>query len=208
MNILIDTVMSILPTLCIVVVLLLVVQLLLKSGNNKFSSNVDEITKKEQAVKRIRKNLDNVELNYIESNLENISSNTYNNEKIKKKLTNIEKRTKLQMIKLDRVYSNTELKEMFGANNFDKISILETHYNSFIRGLYELALEYLKNDYKDECELALLEAIRLKGDITGIYTTLINLYTNNNDLKKLNSLKKIIDSLDLSFKNKIYKDIN
>lgn len=186
------------------------------NGNN-FYTAVDNYMKEEQAANFITKNFDEVELIYIYPNLHDLPFREYDltlstpenkfNILVKRQ-DFVKRKADLKMIKLPINLSNRELKTMVGINNFDKISIWETHYNSYIRALYEWGLELYNLEEYEDCKLVLLEGLRLEGDISDIYILLSNIYNINNDKSSILSLKNQLEDYDLSLKEKVFRHID
>lgn len=187
-----------------------------KNGNN-FYTAVDKYIKEEQEANFITKNFDDIDLIYIYPNLHELPfidydltlstpENKFNI--LVKRQDFVKRKADLKMIKLPINLCNRELKTMVGINNFEKISIWETHYNSYIRALYEWGLELYKLEKYEDCKLVLLEGVRLEGDISDIYILLSNIYNINNDKSSLLILKNKIEDYDLSLKTKICTHID
>lgn len=197
-----------------VIAFFIVIKFLLRKSNNGFDTAVDDFIKRESEANFTRKNFEELNLTYV-TPVDDLPFKTYEDENkykvLIKKQEMVKRKLQLEMIKLPKDLSNTDLKEMFGVNNFDKITILEEHYNSYIRALFEWGLELFNQDNLIDSEKVLLEAVRLDGNISQIYSTLSKIYTKQNNKSKLEDLKNKVENMDLSLKEtalkNIYKDL-
>lgn len=133
----------------------------------------------------------------------------YDNEKYKKvikKQNTCLKKSELEMIYFDELYSNTDLKLKYGKNNLDKITYLEEHYNGYIKSLLDWAKELIALDNLSDARLVLEEAVRMKSDISRTYILLADIYEN--DKKSLLSLKEKTQEIRIHLKEKVIEYID
>lgn len=194
-----------------VISFMIVIRCLLKKSNNGFDEAVDEFIKRENEANFTRKDFNKLSLNYV-TPCNDLPFKSYPQEdKFKvviKKQDLVKRKINLEMIKLPQNLSNTDLKEQFGINNFDKITILEEHYNSYIRGLFEWGVELINLNNIEDAKKVLLEAKRLEGNISQIYSTLSKIYLKEKDKNSILQLKKDVENMELSLKDKALKSIN
>lgn len=193
-----------------VITFMVAVRIMLKKGNNGYDKAVDEFVKRELEANKVIKDFNTLDIHFIEpskllpfKDYENIPM--YKN--IIKKQNLVKRKMNLKMIKIPSNLTNTELKEMYGVNNFDTISKLEEHYNSYVRGLFEWAQELYNLNIIYDCKKVLLEAVRLEANISKVYTLLAKIYSKENDRPSLVKLKESVENIELSLKETALKEI-
>lgn len=199
------------PILISVTTFIIVMRVLLKKGDNGYDSAVKEFIERETKANLVTKNFDELNLEFITPSktlpfkeYEEIPK--YKNVIKKQKL--VKRKIELEMIKIPSNLTNTEIKEIYGINNFDKISLLEDHYNSYTRCLFEWGEELFKLDNIYDSKKVLLEASRLEANISQVYITLAKIYKKENNKNELLKLKNIVENLELSLKEKALKEID
>lgn len=201
-----------LPFLFSSVIFVIFIRICLKKSNNGYYESLNDFINRELNANSTIKDINSLNLKFISSNEGMLPFNDYPSEdKFKsliKKQNIVKKKLPLKMIKIPPNLSNTELKEIYGVNNFEEISIYEEHFNGYIRALYDWANELFNLGYLKECEKVLLEGVRLEGDISQIYCLLGDIYLKNNNKNKLNILISTVEGYDLSLKEKILNDLN
>ena len=194
-----------------VVTFVIVIKIILKKSDNGYDKAVDEFMERELEANNTLKDFDTLDIKYVKP------SNTlpfkdyedipiYKNVIKKQKL--VKRKIDLKMIKIPSNLTNTELKEMYGVNNFDKISMLEEHYNSYVRGLFEWGQELYNINNIYDCKKVLQEAVRLEANISQVYILLAKIYAKENDKSNLLQLKNIVKEIDLSLKEKALQEID
>ncbi len=89
------------------------------------------------------------------------------------------------------MYSNTDLKLMYGPANLEELSICDNNFTELIRLLNTLAKELINEPNNAEATITLLEyAVEIGSDITATYVMLGQLYRDKGDSEKLNRLIK------------------
>ncbi|MFI3230226.1 MAG: hypothetical protein R3Y29_01565 [bacterium] len=209
--------MEVFPFLAGSIIFVATMQVLLNKNDTGFYTSIDRYMREEREANFVTKNFNDIKLDYIYPQTTYLpfkdydpSLNTPENKiaLLIKRQDYVFRKSNLEMIKLPNNLSNRELKKMVGINNFDKISILETHYNSYVRALYEWALELYNLELFEEAKLVLLEGVRVEGDISDIYILLTNIYNKNNDRSSILALKTQIESFELSLMPKILEHID
>lgn len=203
------------PILLGSIFLIIIIRAMMKKNSNNYYNHVDEFMKREQLANGTIKNIKDVSLEYVYPNIEHLPFTEFTEEqdsqqskKIIKKQNAVKRKLELDMVKLPINLSNTEVKEFIGVNNFEKVTLMEAHYNGYIRALYEWAVELFEIKNYEDCELVLLEIQRLNGDISNAYVLLATLYDLKGDIKKIEELMDIVNSCDLSLKDSTLNSIS
>lgn len=193
-----------------VITFILFMKIRLKKSDNGYDKSVDDFLDREAKANSITKKFDTLNLKFIKPN-KNLPFKQYEDipkyKKIIKKQNLVMRKLDLEMIKIPSNLSNTEMKEIYGVNNFEKISILEEHYNSFVRALFEWATELFNLNNIYDCKIILLEASNLDANISQVYTLLAKIYLKENDKTSLLKLKEKVNNMELSLKDKALKEI-
>lgn len=189
----------------------LIIRILLKKSNNGYDRAIDKFVDREIKANSITKDFDILDINFVTPSktlpfkeYENIS--IYKN--VIKKQSLVKRKINLEMIKIPSNLTNTEIKERYGINNFDKISLLEEHYNSYVRSLFEWGEELFNLNNIYDSKKVLLEAVRLEANISQVYITLAKIYVKENNKDNLLKLKNTVEKIELSLKNKVLQEIN
>lgn len=163
--------------------------------NKKDEKNAKEtIKKREEEANYIRKKELPKEFFFVpDFNILNLDKPEISDKVLKARETVI-KKSKLEMLKLDKKYSNLELKETFGANNLDKVIMFEEHLNMFISSLNDWAESLLAETRDKEAEDILTYAVAIGSDYSKTYKLLSDIYKKSNHNKKLDILRENIEN--------------
>ena len=93
------------------------------------------------------------------------------------------------------MYTNTELKLMYGPANLTALSDCDDAYTSLIMLLNKIGASLLESDRPDDAEKFLSFAISIGSDITTSYTMLATLYAKKHDINRIDRLIGNADSL-------------
>lgn len=93
------------------------------------------------------------------------------------------------------MYTNTELKLMYGPANLTALSDCDDAYTSLIMLLNKIGASLLEADRPDDAEKFLSFAISIGSDITTSYTMLATLYAKKHDINCIDRLIGNADSL-------------
>lgn len=93
------------------------------------------------------------------------------------------------------MYTNTELKLMYGPANLTALSDCDDAYTSLIMLLNKIGASLLEADRPDDAEKFLSFAISIGSDITTSYTMLATLYAKKHDINRIDWLIGNADSL-------------
>lgn len=93
------------------------------------------------------------------------------------------------------MYTNTELKLIYGPANLTALSDCDDAYTSLIMLLNKIGASLLEADRPDDAEKFLSFAISIGSDITTSYTMLATLYAKKHDITRIDRLIGNADSL-------------
>ena len=93
------------------------------------------------------------------------------------------------------MYTNTELKLMYGPANLTALSDCDDAYTSLIMLLNKIGASLLEADRPDDAEKFLSFAVSIGSDITTSYTMLATLYAKKHDINRIDWLIGNADSL-------------
>ncbi len=189
----------------------LVIRILLKKSDNGYDKAIDKFVDRETKANSITKDFDTLDINFVTPSKtlpfkEYEDTPIYKN--VIKKQNLVKRKIELEMIKIPSNLTNTEIKERYGINNFDKISLLEEHYNSYVRSLFEWGQELFNLNNIYDSKKVLLEAARLEANISQIYITLAKIYVKENNKDSLLKLKNTVEKIELSLKDKVIQEID
>lgn len=104
-------------------------------------------------------------------------------------------------------YSNTDLKEQYGAGNLDELTEWDQNFMYFIRALSQWgSYLYQKRDYART--KAIMEySIEIGSDISTVYTTLGEIYAREHNWEKVDELISLVDASDFALKESILKKL-
>ena len=189
----------------------LIIRILLKKSNNGYDRAIDKFVDREIKANSITKDFDILDINFVTPS-KTLPFKEYENipiyKNVIKKQSLVKRKINLEMIKIPSNLTNTEIKERYGINNFDKISLLEEHYNSYVRSLFEWGEELFNLNNIYDSKKVLLEAVRLEANISQVYITLSKIYVKENNKDNLLKLKNTVEKIELSLKNKVLQEIN
>lgn len=197
--------------LVIILIISFLIKLIIKNGDTGFDSFVSKFLKKERNANMTFKKFQDLNLPFVFSNKENLPFKNHeknlNYKKLEEKQKIVERKMSLKMIKFDEDLSNTQIKEAYGANNFEKIMLYEEHFNGYVLALISWAEELIKNELFFDAEIVLKEALNIKANNSKIYILLADIYYNS-DAKKLLELKKVVNDTNVSLKEKVLNYID
>ena len=93
------------------------------------------------------------------------------------------------------MYTNTELKLMYGPANLTALSDCDNAYTSLIMLLNKIGASLLEADRPHDAEKFLSFAISIGSDITTSYMMLATLYAKKHDINRIDLLIRNADSL-------------
>lgn len=104
-------------------------------------------------------------------------------------------------------YSNTDLKEMYGAANLDELSEYDQRFQLFLRAVSDLG-NYLfeKKDY-ERAKAVFEYSVEIGSDISTIYTNLGVIYAKAGQTAKIDELLRLVETSDFALKTSIIKKL-
>ena len=104
-------------------------------------------------------------------------------------------------------YSNTDLKEMYGAANLDELSEYDQRFQLFRRAVSDLG-NYLfeKKDY-ERAKAVFEYSVEIGSDISTIYTNLGVIYAKAGQTAKIDELLRLVETSDFALKTSIIKKL-
>jgi len=104
-------------------------------------------------------------------------------------------------------YSNTDLKEQYGAANLEELSGFDQNFMLFTRSLSNWGrYRYEQNDFA-RAKQVMEYALSIGSDISSVYTTLGHIYASEGNLSKIDGLIAEVDASDNSLKNSIIRQL-
>lgn len=187
------------------------IRILMKRADNGFDKSVNAFLERENNANSIDKDFNTLNITFVKPS-KTLPFKEYENipeyKNIIKRQQLVKRKLDLDMIKIPSNLTNTELKEMYGKNNFDKIFKLEDHYNVYVRSLFDWAKELYNLNNINDCKKVLLEAVRLEANISQVYILLSQIYLKENDKNSILKLKDMVANMDLSLKDKVLEEIS
>lgn len=104
--------------------------------------------------------------------------------------------------------SNTDLKLEYGTANLAALSEYDLNFTNFVTILPDYTSELLEAGEVDTAQMLLEFAVSVKADSRKIYKQLSDIYTQNNQLDKIQWLKDSAEVLPEYTKNAILKDLS
>lgn len=106
------------------------------------------------------------------------------------------------------MYTNTELKLMYGPANLDTLIQCDTNYTELIKILNKIGLKLIESNAPDIAEAFLEYAISIGSDISTTYTGLGSVYKEKGKEDKLSRLIASANALTSLSKNTIITNLN
>lgn len=193
------------------IIIVAFIRILMKRADNGFDKSVNAFLERENNANSINKDFNTLNITFVKPS-KTLPFREYENipeyKNIIKRQQLVKRKLDLEMIKIPSNLTNTELKEMYGKNNFDKIFKLEDHYNVYVRSLFDWAKELYNLNNIYDCKKVLLEAVRLEANISQVYILLSQIYLKENDKNSILKLRDTVENMDLSLKSKVLEEIS
>lgn len=119
----------------------------------------------------------------------------------------IKELSKKQIINLTGL-SNTDIKYKYGVAKFNHMVECDQNFTLLSRNLYKWGTYLYKKENYWEAQTVLEYAVACKVDISGVYTTLANIYIKQGYPSKIQHLKEQVNNLDTLMKESIQKSLN
>ncbi len=104
-----------------------------------------------------------------------------------KEITKIESLADKRILNLS-MYSNTDLKLMYGPANLEELSLCDSNFTELIRTLNSIAATLIENGQRDYAKIFLEYSISIGSDISSTYANLATIYKENGEDSKLDEL--------------------
>ncbi|MBR1743028.1 MAG: hypothetical protein IJ733_14400 [Lachnospiraceae bacterium] len=104
-------------------------------------------------------------------------------------------------------YSNTDLKEMYGAANLDELSEYDQRFQLFLRALSEWANYLFEKKEYVRAKTIYEYAIEIGSDISTVYINLGILYAKAGKTSKVDELITLVENSDFALKDSIIKKL-
>lgn len=135
------------------------------------------------------------DLDYITVDMDRIPMEEYCSEEEQDLYVELKKILSQPIINLNNM-SNTDLKLTYGIANFEKLSAYDQNYTRLIRTLNRLGNYCFDNGNTTRAKRILEYAIELGSDISSTYTTLANIYLQEDAIEKIQTLINQMDQTD------------
>lgn len=156
-----------------------------KSSNQAEHSKQNRLELEREANFTRKKSIDN--LHYITFSEKSIPIIEINDDLIKKYETSLLKFVDRKVLNLSSM-SNTDLKKEYGPANLTILSEYDENFSELIRCLHNYALRLHELDYTADAKTVLEYAVSIGSDMGSSYRLLADLYKNDNQPEKLQSL--------------------
>lgn len=192
--------------LVIIICLFLILNLFATYIEGKNKKKVDDFLKEAEFNNFVpKKKLD--EIKFINVNFDSIKFNS-NDKDTNLKYNKLCELSKSKMTNFGSKVSNFNLKQTYGANNFNDVLSYQENYDNFLKLIVEVSENLYKENNFETASKLLEIGVNLNTDITKNYTILADIYNKENDNKKLFSLMdKVLESENIS-KQKIINHIS
>ena len=104
-------------------------------------------------------------------------------------------------------FSNTELKYKYGVANLNLLTEYDSNFSELVTLLQNYAELFLQSDFENQALTVLEYAISIGSDISKTYTTCAEIYYNQNQLDKIEWLKKEAEKISTSRKDSIVRKL-
>lgn len=177
-----------------------------RKSDLNFERNTEKFWEKESAANSTRKkSLEH--LNYITIPLRELPFLDTENEKIIQYQKEIQALNEKKIVNLTGI-SNTDLKISYGASNIGLLSAYDENFTQLSRTIYQWGLALKEDGYFKEAIKVLEFGISCRTDVTGNYTLLARLYSDQNTPEKIKQLTATAASLDSLSKHNILRQLN
>lgn len=145
-------------------------------------------------------------LDYIQIPLKKLPFHETTDTELYEIQSKIKELSKKQIINLTGL-SNTDLKYKYGVSKFNHMAECDQNFTLLSRNLYKWGTYLYKKENYSEAQTVLEYAVSCKVDISGVYTTLANIYIKQGYPSKVEHLREQVNSLDTLMKESIQKSL-
>ncbi len=115
--------------------------------------------------------------------------------------------TECRMLNLTGL-TNTDLKLEYGAANLEELSKYDDNFSEFVQNVTIYAKELLEADQKDDARALLELAVSYRADASIIYTMLADIYLEDGETGRIESLVQSAEEINSLSKNIIINRLN
>lgn len=105
-------------------------------------------------------------------------------------------------------YSNTDLKEMYGAANLDELSEYDQRFQLFLRALSDLGNHLFEMKDYARAKSIFEYSVEIGSDISTVYTNLGIIYAKAGQTEKIDDLLRLVEHSDFALKTSIIKKLS
>lgn len=178
----------------------------IKKTSSKERQNAKSFLEYEQNANFVRKK-DISSLDYIKVPLEELPFKATSDPVLSELQENVKAIAGTDILNLTGI-TNTELKYSYGLANLDKLTICDNNFIKLSRALYNWGMYLYKNQMTDEAVSVMEYAVSCRVDISGIYTTLASIYSEQKQFDKIDLLKEQAASLNTLMKESILRSLS
>lgn len=178
----------------------------IKKTSSKERQNAKSFLEYEQNANFVRKK-DISGLDYIKVPLEELPFKATSDPMLSELQENVKAIAGTDILNLTGI-TNTELKYSYGLANLDKLTICDNNFIKLSRALYNWGMYLYKNQMTDEAVSVMEYAVSCRVDISGIYTTLASIYSEQKQFDKIDLLKEQAASLNTLMKESILRSLS
>lgn len=190
------------PVLTAIILIFIVwLQYEIRKTSKNSSKESERFWDKENKSNQIRRK-DISNLNYLIINIEHLPMEDKDDETINSYRDTILTLSDKKMLNLSG-YTNTDLKNMYGAANINLLSEYDNNYTLFVSMLYKWAERLYTENYKDDAVSVLEFAVSCKTDVIRTYKLLAQIYKELNTTNKINELILTVQSRTIQEKDKL-----
>ena len=176
-----------------------------KQTQNQSEVNEAFLERERRANATRKKDISN--LDYLPFSTDALPLDQYSDDKLASLETILKNLSGKRIINLS-MYSNTDLKLMYGPANLNDLSEYDENYHVLSDTLLAYALRELELDRKTAAAAVLEYAVKLRIDSSRIYLTLAKLYQEQNTPEKTAQLTETLSSMDTAFADSVIQKIH
>lgn len=176
-----------------------------KQTQNQEEVNEAFLERERRANATRKKDISN--LDYLPFSADTLPLAQYSDEKLTSLEMTLKNLSGKRIINLS-MYSNTDLKLMYGPANLNALSEYDENYHVLSDTLLAYALRELELDRETAAAAVLEYAVELRIDSSRIYLTLAKLYQKQNTPEKISLITETLSSMDADFAASVIKKIH
>ncbi|MCD7826568.1 MAG: hypothetical protein LUH14_11515 [Clostridiaceae bacterium] len=177
----------------------------LKRADSAKKPERDAFWEREEKANFIRKQ-DISQLDYLTVSPDALPFGTPVDEQEEALQTNTKKCISRKMLNLTQ-YSNTDLKEKYGAANLDELTVYDQNFVSFIRSLCSWGTYLYEKDDLTRAKQIMEYSLSVGSDISAVYTTLAQIYARQNEYPKIDTLIASVENSGIALKDSIIRQL-